>query len=146
MKYLIFFFLIGISLSSCIGEQHQLATPYPIQITGKDYKWYILYPGKDGLLHTKDDISSQQNLNLPVNTQIQLILESADYLYFLELPEFQQMGMATTGQTHYIQFQTKETGQFRLRGSQMCAYTHENLLGKVYVYQPFWFSFWQNKI
>ena len=131
---------------ACSVEEQQLPSPYQIEITGKDYEWHIVYPGQDGILYTSDDIFDQQNLNLPVATDVELILKSQDYLYFLEIPHFRQINMAVSDQIHHIRFQPMDTGTYDLRGSQMCAYTHEKLLGKVHVYRPFWFSFWQNKI
>jgi len=139
-------FLFLFTFSACTLKKQNIPTPYQIQITGQDYEWHILYPGKDGQLYTDDDLKNQQHLNLPYNTEIELILKSEDYLYFIEFPQFNQIGMAVSEQTHHIRFKPHQTGTYDLRGSQMCAYTHEKLLGKLHIYKPFWFSFWQNRL
>jgi len=143
---LVLIFFILILLGACSSEEQILANPYQIEITGHDYEWHILYPGKDGQLYTDDDIKSKQNLNLPFNAPVELILKSEDYLYFLELPGFKQIGMAVSDQINYIRFKPNKTGTSDLKGNQMCANAHERLLGELNVYRPFWFSFWQNKI
>ncbi len=130
----------------CNDSSFKISNPYQIEIKGQDYQWHIQYPGKDGILYTTDDQFSQQNLQLPVKTEVEIILKSEDYLYFLELPDLQQIGMAVPEQTHYLRIYSNNTGLFDLRGSQMCAYTHKDLLGKVSVYSPFWFEFWQNRL
>lgn len=146
LKILKVVFVISIFclLGACSFESHSIPNPYQVEITGHDYEWHILYPGKDGKLYTEDDIKNQQNLNLPFNTPVEIILKSEDFLYFLEFPQFSQMGMAVSDQTHHIRFNPNKTGTYELKGNQMCANTHESLLGKLHVYKPFWFSFWQN--
>lgn len=134
------------SFGACTVDPQEFPNPYQIEITGLEYEWHILYPGKDGQLYTEDDVKNRQNLDLPYNVPVEIILRSDDYLYFLEFPEFKQIGLAVTDQTHYIRFKPNKAGTFELKGNQMCANTHERLLGDLNIIRPFWFSRKQNKI
>lgn len=135
-----------LSLSACEYwakvDVYELPSPYTIEVKGEEYEWHIRYPGRDGQLHTDDDVSTQQHIHLPENTKVNITINSSDYLYFLELPDFRQIGMAVPEMEHFIEITTKTAGEFKIRGDQMCGYTHESLYGILTVESPRRFHRW----
>lgn len=116
--------------------------PLTLRVTGKDFRWHILYPGPDGLLDTPDDIATQRHLYLPAHRDIAIDLRSDDYVYSLHLPNLEVTELAVPGKPYLLQFQTENPGQYRLMGSQLCGYTHPELIGDLVVQSQELFDAW----
>ncbi len=147
MRITAFLFSIGLLLLTACKkvEVYELPSPYSIEVKGSEYEWHIRYPGRDGQLHTKDDIITLRHIHLPQSTEVNISLHSTDYLYFLELPDFRQIGMAVPDMEHSIDITTGAAGTFKIRGDQMCGYTHESLHGILTVESPKRFHSWLSK-
>jgi len=74
-----------------------------------------------------------QDLFLPDNAEVQLKLNSNDYLYSFALPELGMTEIAVPGLNFELQFNTQEEQVWQLLGDQFCGFSHETLIGKVYV-------------
>ncbi len=122
-----------------------LNQPYVIKVTGKNYEWWIKHPGLDGELNTQDDIVQIQDISLPENTLVKILLNSDDFIYFLELPALQQIGSAIPDKNYFLEFQTPHKGEYDLKGNQMCSYTHASLLGNLNVLSIREFSNWHSQ-
>lgn len=120
-----------------------LNDPYQISVTGSDYNWNVRYPGKDQILDTEDDIEGSLPIYLPSKMNVNIALNSKDYLYFFELEEFDQIGMAVPDKSYAINFKTPRSGTFEIRGNQMCGYTHESLFGDLKILSGSQFKKWQ---
>ncbi len=116
-------------------RQH-VSEPLRVRLTGSDFRWHIRYPGPDHRLDTPDDLLAQRHLHLPTDTDIQLELRSDDFVYSLYLPDYELVEMAFPGRPFLLEFSTGSVGTSRLLGSQMCGYTHEQLLGNIVVSGP----------
>lgn len=126
-------------------ERYDLPNPYPVEIMGENYQWHFRFPGKDGKLQTPDDILTLQNIKLPQHIDVQFQLSSKDYLYTLELPEFRQIALAVPDMKHTLTIKTSHKGTYKIKGDQMCGYTHESLFGKLIVGSPNQFFYWLSK-
>lgn len=104
-----------------------------IEVVGKDFKWEVRYAGIDGVFYTSDDKISLDAIYVPEHSQIDINLSSADYLYFLSLPDFDVRAMALTEMNANFFFRTMNKGIFSIKGDQMCGFTHESLSTKLYV-------------
>lgn len=104
-----------------------------IQVTGEEFNWHFRYPGQDGVLGTDDDDFSVQDMYLPENTEIVLQLASNDYLYSFALPELELREIAVPGLSFELKFRTKGEQTLQLLGDQLCGFSHETLIGNVYV-------------
>ena len=104
-----------------------------IEVTGSGFQWEIRYQGFDGRFGTADDVVTQKNLRLPVGVPVRLHLRSDDFLYGLLIPKFDLNEIAVPDIESSVEFVSDETGEFDLRGNQMCGFTHPGLLGTVTV-------------
>ncbi len=104
-----------------------------VEVTGDEFNWYFRYPGPDGVLGTSDDRHSVQDLFLPDNSDVELRLNSKDYLYSFALPELGLQEIAVPGLDFQLQFTTRDEATLDLMGDQFCGFAHETLIGKVYV-------------
>jgi cytochrome c oxidase subunit 2 len=144
--------LIVVFVNGCfpeIGRQAEFVhwqpgqtRPYTVQITGRDFRWNVLYPGSDGKLGTPDDIRDERHLHLPSHTTVRLELRSDDYVYALGFPHWDAKEIAVPGLHFRLEFQTRDPGVFELKGNQMCGFTHPELLGLLTVHLHREFDAW----
>ncbi len=114
-------------------------------MTGHDFTWQLRYPGPDREFDTDDDVLAQQHLHLPAGTAVELDLRSDDFVYSLYLPEYELIEMAFPGRPLIVEITTYSAGTSKLRGSQMCGFTHKALLGDVVVQTPEDFRRWTQR-
>ncbi len=107
-----------------------------IAVTGHDFQWEIVYPGRDGALGTADDLRSRRNLDVPAGATVTILLTSEDYIYMFELPELGLREMAAPELTFSVTFEPTEARTYELLGNQMCGYDHPDLLGTLSVHTP----------
>ncbi len=123
-----------------IGDSVFNQSELSIAITGRDFQWEIVYPGRDGQLGTADDLRSKRDLDVPARTTITLLLTSQDYIYMFELPEIGVREMAVPELEFSVTFGPVQPNVYDLRGNQMCGYEHPDLLGRLFVHTPSQFS------
>jgi cytochrome c oxidase subunit II len=98
--------------------------PLSIEITSSQYQWEIRYPGADKIVGTKNyklinpinslgvDFNDKNNLDdqtadelvLPVNKPVRMILTSKDLLHSFYLPHFRVQLNTVPGMTSYFEF------------------------------------------
>lgn len=113
-----------------------IPTPLEIEVTGKKFRWEIHYPGADGKLGTEDDRYGERVLHLPVGAEARIHLRSKDYVYSFALPHLGLREIAVPELEFSLEFATKKTGTFELRGDQLCGFTHPDLIGTLVVERP----------
>jgi len=118
------------------APQFDRERPFELRVTGDEYRWRVRYPGPDGDLDTADDLLTWRHLHLPAGAEIVIELESVDYVYTFYVPELDIMEPAVPDSPYVLDFESGPAGQHDLLGSQMCGYTHPQLLGDVVVHAP----------
>lgn len=122
--------------TSCDNQpesNYNVQEPFVIEVTGEQYHWQIRYPGKDGELHTEDDITDAGNIYAPCDKKIHIHLKSKDFLYFVNIPELNINGMAVPGLSHVIKMDEMSNSILQFRGHQMCGYAHQSLIKKIII-------------
>ena len=129
----VFFFMSMIVVGCQSKSNHEKIDSIVIEVTGDGFNWYFRYPGPDGELGTKDDKYSTQDLYLPDNADVKLILQSKDYVYTFRIPALNQKEVAVPGLSFGLQFRTTDEQTVELLGDQFCGFSHESLIGDVHV-------------
>lgn len=117
-----------------------------IEVTGNNFEWHIRYAGLDETFGTRDDFLTRQNIALIADTQTTIDLRSSDYLYSFSLPHLGLTEIAVPDLKFSLHFSANETGEFILKGNQMCSYQHPKLLGKIHVLDRSGFASWLTTI
>ena len=163
--------LLGFSLPFWEGEVRAMPAPSAdeirIRITAEQFKWHIHYPGSDGVFgrtdaelvntqtnplgidrddpNSRDDITIQNLLYLPVNRQVIIELRSRDVIHSLNLPQFRVKQDAIPGMAipvHFVPTMTTaefrettgdETRNFEIACAQLCGSNHYYMRGTVVV-------------
>ena len=125
---------VPVVLTGCsVGHNQPPIKSIVVEVTGDDFNWHFHYPGIDGQFGTEDDMHSVRNLYLPDNASVTLKLHSNDYLYSLSIPDIEKQEIAVPDLEYVMQFKTSEKNTWELKGDQFCGFSHESLIGNVYV-------------
>jgi len=114
-------------------KQQMPAGAIPIEITGEQFAWNILYPGPDGKLETADDIASLNQLHIPVGRAVVVTLRSKDVIHSFFLPEFRVKQDAVPGMTTHIWFDGQRAGHWEIACAELCGLGHYRMKGFITV-------------
>ncbi len=103
------------------------------EITGRQFEWRIRYPGRDGRLHTPDDIFEVNDLHVPVGEEVLLALKSEDVLHSFFLPNFRLKQDAVPGMRQMVWFQPTKAGQYDIVCAELCGWGHYKMKGRLTV-------------
>jgi cytochrome c oxidase subunit 2 len=135
-----------------------LAAPPPnaleVEVTGQQFQWNFRYPGPDGVFGrtkpelisdnnplgldptdpaSKDDIVVQDDLYLPVNQPVVLLIRSKDVIHSFFLPNFRVKQDAVPGMTVSSWFIPTQVGDFDIACAQFCGLGHYTMHGTIHI-------------
>lgn len=113
-----------------------------IEVTAQQWSWTFRYPGEDGRFGTGDDLTSLNELRVPVDHPITLQLTSKDVVHALYLPNFRNKVDAIPGNVTRMWFQARETGVFEIGCAQHCGAWHYKMRGQLTVLSDEDFGRW----
>ncbi len=105
--------------------------PPTVEVTGRQFEWRFRYPGNDGVLHTPDDIHQVNDLHLPVNEDVLLVIKSEDVLHSFFLPNLRVKQDLVPGMRQAVWFKSLETGKFDIVCAELCGWGHYKMKGQV---------------
>lgn len=137
----------------------QVANPVPadealtIRVVSQQFAWNIHYPGADGVfgataielidaeanpvgldrndVFAKDDVTTVNQLHVPVDTPVRIELLSFDVVHSFFLPEMRVKQDAIPGMTIPLSFTATETGEWEIACAQLCGLGHYRMRGFV---------------
>jgi cytochrome c oxidase subunit II len=105
--------------------------PVTAEITGRQFNWDARYPGKDGVLHTPDDIIRVDGeIHFPANEEILLIITSKDVLHSFFLPNLRMKQDVVPGMDQYMWFKARETAVVDIVCAELCGWGHYKMSGR----------------
>jgi cytochrome c oxidase subunit II len=126
-----------------------------IEIVGQQWRWSYRLPGKDGRLGTSDvrlisdtnplglnpdDPAGQddvvidaEDLHLPIDRPVKVLLRSIDVLHDFYVPEFRSKMDMIPGSVTYFWFTPTRTGSFEALCAELCGIGHPMMRGRVVV-------------
>lgn len=105
---------------------------YEIHVTGRKWKWLFSYP--NGLV--------DENLHLPVDRNVLLVITSEDVIHSLFIPAFRLKRDAVPGRYAKVTFRPVLTGKFDLLCAEYCGRGHSQMYTKAIVHPPGEFEKW----
>ena len=105
-----------------------------IQVTGKQFNWETVYPGPDGRFGTADDKVFLDELHVPVNTPVRIVLRSKDVVHSFFLPNFRLKQDTVPGREIEGWFQATKPGKYELPCAQLCGFGHSGMKAYLYVH------------
>ena len=148
----------------------QIANPVPaeeamtIRVVGQQFAWNIHYPGADGMfgatsvdlvdaevnpvgldrddVFAKDDVTTVNQLHVPVDTPIRIELSAFDVVHSFFLPEMRVKQDAIPGMTIPLSFTATDTGEWEIACAQLCGLGHYRMRGFFTVHDQAGFDAW----
>jgi cytochrome c oxidase subunit 2 len=118
------------------------STALVIQVTGRQFGWDVLYPGPDGRFGTPDDRQFLDELHVPVNRPVRVVLRSKDVVHSFFLPNFRVKQDAVPGRAIEGWFEATKTGTYELPCAMLCGFGHSGMKGYLHVHTPEAYDVW----
>lgn len=165
------FISLGISGQRVWASVH-MTRPDPaslkIEITGEQFLWNIRYPGPDGKFgrtdpryiekigntvgivpddpNGADDIIAINNLAVPVDTPVELILRSKDVLHDFFIPNVRLKQDAVPGMAVPLRFRATKTGDYEVACAELCGLGHYQMRAFLRVMEPAEYQAWLQEL
>ncbi len=105
-------------------------------VTAKQFNWEITYPGPDGKLGTKDDVTVENEMHVPLNQVVRIDLTSKDVIHSFFVPNLRLKQDAVPGRIIHVWFQATEKGTYEIPCAELCGFGHSGMLGNLTVESP----------
>lgn len=115
------------------------------EVTGRQFEWRIRYAGRDGIIGTPDDVHSVNELVVPVDEDIVLVIKSQDVLHSFFLPNLRVKQDVVPGMQQYVWFRANRTGTYDIVCAELCGWGHYKMRGWLEVASADKFEEWLQK-
>lgn len=105
---------------------------YEVQVTGQKWKWLFTY----------DNGHVDENLHVPVDRPIRLVMTSEDVIHSFFVPAFRIKRDVVPGRYSSVWFDATTAGTYDVFCAEYCGTNHSNMLAKVVVHEPGGFETW----
>ncbi|WP_435006894.1 cytochrome c oxidase subunit II [Tundrisphaera lichenicola] len=105
------------------------------EVTGRQFQWLIRYAGRDGQLHTGDDVHLINDLHFVKNQMTKIQLRAEDVLHSFFLPELRIKQDAVPGLNIAVWFDADQSGRYELACAELCGWGHYKMRGNVTVHE-----------
>ncbi len=112
----------------------QPQTELTLQVTGRQFNWEVVYPGPDGQFGTADDKQLLDELHVPVNRPVRIVLRSRDVIHSFFVPNFRLKQDAVPGREIDVWFEATRTGDYELPCAMLCGLGHSGMKGMLHVH------------
>lgn len=113
------------------ADGQQMPKPPIAEVTGRQFEWRIRYAGADGIIGTKDDLHTVNELHLPVYEEIVLTVKTEDVLHSFFLPNLRVKQDVVPGMKQYVWFRPNKTGQYDIVCAELCGWGHYKMRGRL---------------
>ncbi|MEX0618967.1 MAG: cytochrome c oxidase subunit II [Pseudohongiellaceae bacterium] len=104
-----------------------------LRVVGQQWMWMFYHPGGARELN---------ELHIPVDRNIRLLLSSDDVIHSLYLPAFRIKQDAVPGRYTQVWLNAERTGRYRIMCAEYCGTEHSQMYGVVEVMEPEDYSLW----
>ncbi len=111
------------------GKQYDRAQALRVEVQGRQFEWRIRYSIDNKTFGTVQDITTLNQLHIPVNRPVFVQVTSGDVIHSFYLPNLRIRQDAMPGLVTQVAFEAKEKGQFTLACSELCGLGHYRMKG-----------------
>ena len=141
--------LIGLTVQSQRVWAKVRGTPPPpdlnVEIMAEQFAWNIRYPGADGQFGTSDDVTTINQLHLPLNQTVLFHIKSKDVIHSFFVPQFRMKQDAVPGLTSRMWVSATKPGKFEIACAELCGLGHYRMRGFLEIESPEAFQAWLAK-
>ena len=163
--------LFGLSIpfwASAVAQVPEPSEAMRVRVISQQFQWNIHYAGPDGVfgrtdpdlvrpqennhigldrddLFGKDDVMTNNQLNLPIEQPVVIELSSLDVVHSFFIPVLRVKQDAVPGLVIPLSFTATETGKYEIACAQLCGIGHAQMRGFVTLQDPVEFEEWLTK-
>lgn len=136
--------ILGVVSRNVWAEIKQTVPPSDVfvQITGKQFNWEVAYPGLDGQIGTEDDVTMDNEVHVPVDKTVRLLLKSRDVIHSFFIPELRFKQDTVPGHEIPAWFKAVTPGKYEVPCAELCGFGHSGMRGYVYVHSQEEYDAW----
>ena len=123
-------------------KMSQPPTDLVIEVNAKQFNWQVSYPGPDGKFGTEDDKRFLDEMHVPVNKPVVVVLKSQDVIHSFFVPSFRIKQDAVPGREIRAWFDATKPGKYEWPCAELCGFGHSGMKGWVYVHSPADYEKW----
>jgi len=116
--------------------------PVLAEVVGRQFEWRLRYAGQDGQLYTPDDIFHVNDLHLPAEEEILLMINSEDVLHSFFLPNLRIKQDLVPGMQQYVWFKAQKPFIGDIVCAELCGWGHYKMKGRVTIEPRAEFEAW----
>jgi len=116
-----------------------------VEVTAKQFNWIVRYPGPDGKFGTPDDVTLDNQLNVPVNKQVLITLKGEDVIHSFFIPQARMKQDVVPGREIPLWFTLTKPGKYEIPCAELCGFGHSGMKGEVVVHTPESYQAWVEK-
>jgi cytochrome c oxidase subunit 2 len=105
-----------------------------IHVTGKQFNFEVVYPGPDGAFGTADDKTFLDEMHVPINKPVRIVLRGRDVIHSLFVPAFRFKQDAVPGRDIVQWFQVTKPGKYEAPCAELCGFGHSGMKAWVYAH------------
>ena len=113
-----------------------------VEIMPEQFAWNIRYAGPDGVFRTADDVTTINQLHVPVDRPVIVQLSSKDVIHSFFLPNLRIKMDAVPGMVTSLYFQAKTPGTYDIACAEHCGFGHYRMRGFLVVEPNDTFETW----
>jgi len=113
-----------------------------VQVHAKQFNWDIVYPGPDEKFGTEDDLTLENELNVPIHKVVKLELFSNDVIHSFFVPVLRFKQDTMPGRQIDGWFEATKTGVYEIPCAELCGFGHSGMLGYLKVHSAQDYASW----
>ena len=117
-----------------------------VEVTGKQFNWIMTYPGPDGRFGTADDKKVENELHVPANKVVQVVLKGEDVIHSFFLPHLRLKQDVVPGRAIRAWFQATKPGKYEIPCAELCGFGHSGMKGWLHVHEEAQYKEWARKM
>lgn len=114
----VFILMIG-TMNEISAARTPGSSAMPISVNGHQWWWELHYPQADG-----SDIVTANEIHIPIGTNVDLALTSADVIHSFWVPELAQKMDLIPGRTDHLRLYASRAGTYRGACAEFCGLEH----------------------
>lgn len=126
-------------------KRHVPDTDFEVHVVGKQFNWEIIYPGPDGKFGTEDDIKFDNDMHVPVNKPIRMVMTATDVIHSFFIPHMRFKQDIVPGREIVGWFEATKPGKYELPCAELCGFGHSGMKGWLFVYTPEDYQKWADE-
>ena len=113
-----------------------------VRVIAQQWAWTFVHPGPDKKFDTADDIATNDEMHIKVNTLYHYKLESRDVLHSFSIPVFRLKQDVVPGRVITGWFEATKIGTYDLQCAEMCGLGHSLMPARVVIETPAQHATW----